>query len=405
MRLHSLELTNVGPFAEASINFQSDAGVTFLTGLNGSGKTVVLDALRFWFGGQYGLVDRPLLRTGAPGAFRVAPHLTLDDRDVRDVVTSPDHHHETLLTPTDASSSLWTLPHAVSQGRAVPSFVVDYWCAATPTDPYEIAALEIPQHRGVLVDALSGSFARARTTRLLCHADYLRESADPHEKSIGEALQRAIVQIIERSLLDGQYVGVRRTTLTPYVKQAGHTVPLASISSGNAYQINRMVGLLGRMYAVCILSGSDPATLCETPGLLLIDEVENHLHPRWQKRFVPCLRELFPNVQVVATTHSPFVLASVDNARTYVCRYEPAEGTCVVVDETERYGIRPIDEILLTDAFAETQPWSEEVSALLDARARAFDADDTAEIHRLNAALLRINPQRFAYLRVDEGAP
>lgn len=47
------------------------------------------------------------------------------------------------------------------------------------------------------------------------------------------------------------------------------------------------------------------------PGILLIDEIENHLHPTWQRRVIPALLEHFPGLQIFATTHSPFVVAGL----------------------------------------------------------------------------------------------
>ena len=49
----------------------------------------------------------------------------------------------------------------------------------------------------------------------------------------------------------------------------------------------------------------------ERPAALFIDEIENHLHPEWQRRFIPELLEAFPNAQIFATTHSPFVVAGL----------------------------------------------------------------------------------------------
>jgi len=46
-------------------------------------------------------------------------------------------------------------------------------------------------------------------------------------------------------------------------------------------------------------------------GIVLIDEIDMHLHPRWQRRVIPQLRKTFPNVQFVVTTHSPLVLQNV----------------------------------------------------------------------------------------------
>jgi len=52
-------------------------------------------------------------------------------------------------------------------------------------------------------------------------------------------------------------------------------------------------------------------------GLVLIDEVETHLHVDLQKKIMPILTELFPNIQFILTTHSPFVLNSLENAVIY----------------------------------------------------------------------------------------
>ncbi len=47
------------------------------------------------------------------------------------------------------------------------------------------------------------------------------------------------------------------------------------------------------------------------PAILLIDEIENHLHPTWQRRVIPALLHHFPKLQIFATTHSPFVVAGL----------------------------------------------------------------------------------------------
>lgn len=54
--------------------------------------------------------------------------------------------------------------------------------------------------------------------------------------------------------------------------------------------------------------------LLYTYGVVLIDEIDLHLHPKWQRQIVPKLRQLFPEVQFVLTTHSPMVLQEVDGS-------------------------------------------------------------------------------------------
>jgi predicted ATP-binding protein involved in virulence len=52
-------------------------------------------------------------------------------------------------------------------------------------------------------------------------------------------------------------------------------------------------------------------------GIVLIDEIETHLHVELQKRVLPFLTKMFPNVQFIVTTHSPFVITSIENAVVY----------------------------------------------------------------------------------------
>ncbi|MCP4702749.1 MAG: AAA family ATPase, partial [Gammaproteobacteria bacterium] len=49
----------------------------------------------------------------------------------------------------------------------------------------------------------------------------------------------------------------------------------------------------------------------ETPGIVLIDEIDLHLHPAWQRNIVTSLKETFPKIQFIATTHSPFIIQSL----------------------------------------------------------------------------------------------
>jgi len=55
----------------------------------------------------------------------------------------------------------------------------------------------------------------------------------------------------------------------------------------------------------------------DTPAIVLIDEVETHLHVELQKRILPFLTRMFPKVQFIAVTHSPFVITSLENAIVY----------------------------------------------------------------------------------------
>jgi predicted ATPase len=74
----------------------------------------------------------------------------------------------------------------------------------------------------------------------------------------------------------------------------------------------------------------DPASL---EAVILIDEIEAHLHPRWQRTVVPLLREVFPQCQFVVTTHSPLVVGSARSGEVVVL--DIADDGAVVADVLE----------------------------------------------------------------------
>ncbi len=60
----------------------------------------------------------------------------------------------------------------------------------------------------------------------------------------------------------------------------------------------------------CVLRGdeTDIDVLTQTTGIVLIDELDLHLHPKWQRHIVGALKRIFPKIQFFATTHSPQVI-------------------------------------------------------------------------------------------------
>ena len=65
------------------------------------------------------------------------------------------------------------------------------------------------------------------------------------------------------------------------------------------------------------------------PAILLIDEIENHLHPTWQRRVIPALLEHFPGLQIFATTHSPFVVAGLKAGQVHLMKRDENGGDCI----------------------------------------------------------------------------
>jgi len=404
MRIKSLHLENIGPFVEADLEFMADGDakppVVLITGENGTGKSIILDAIRGIFGKQYTRLERDIRRRKSVDSAKIEALFEVD----KELVEIKSHkffaNHIApgqKITPYDIP----IIPSRVVQGGECPNWIVDYWPSVLAGGSYRVSALSSPNHRDVFQNSLQGAKVKTNTTQLICHFDYLRDSRDEREKAIGEKLYAVLGEIIALSLLEGGHLShVSRATYEPVIVQNGQAVGLEQLSSGNSYLIQDMVELLGKMYSVHFLRQTDISELCQTPGLLLIDEAENQLHPKWQKRFIRSILQIFPNLQIIATTHSPFIISSVEDARLFVCK---AEGDrCVVTDETAQYSNKPVDEILMSPLFEETQPFNEEITRLIEDRKQAIENGDGAERTRIEAKLKELNPSYFAYFDLEQ---
>lgn len=89
----------------------------------------------------------------------------------------------------------------------------------------------------------------------------------------------------------------------------GRILPLSDLSDG----YRSMVAMIGDIACKAALLNPhlEENAITETPGVVLIDELDQHLHPMWQRRVVEDLRRTFPKIQFIATTHSPFLIQSL----------------------------------------------------------------------------------------------
>ena len=82
-----------------------------------------------------------------------------------------------------------------------------------------------------------------------------------------------------------------------------------------------------------------PLILQETPGLVLIDEIDVHLHPKWQRQVVKDLTKTFPSIQFVCTSHSPLVIGEVEASCIRSLERDEETGKVISTIPLESYGL------------------------------------------------------------------
>ena len=144
-----------------------------------------------------------------------------------------------------------------------------------------------------------------------------------------------------------------------------HRMPLSYLSDGYRTTLSMFADIAYRM---ALLNPSLGKDVLETPGVVLIDEVDLHLHPLWQARILSDLRSVFPHVQFIVTTHAPMVISSVPAKHIRILGKEAA-----YAPEHESYGLGANDVLTGIMGADDRQP---EVKDLFDRFARLFDAED-----------------------------
>ncbi len=158
---------------------------------------------------------------------------------------------------------------------------------------------------------------------------------------------------------------------TPYGE-----VPQSALSLGYQTTLTWIADLALRLYERYPES-SDPLS---EPAIALIDEIELHLHPRWQRRMMEDLSRCFPAVQFIATAHSPLVAQAVTGGNLAVLR--ETDGQVSVGMHPESVNAWRADQILASDLFGipsrsrEIERLVEDRNALLDNESRGPDDEE-----------------------------
>jgi predicted ATP-binding protein involved in virulence len=136
---------------------------------------------------------------------------------------------------------------------------------------------------------------------------YREDEIKPEGFCFPDPQLEAVRETIERFLPDFTNLSVRRNPLRMEVTKKNEIVTVNQLSDGEKCLI-AMLGDLARRMAIANPQNPDPLT---GNGVIIIDEIDLHLHPQWQRFVVPKLLEVFPNCQFFISTHSPNIITHV----------------------------------------------------------------------------------------------
>ena len=364
MKLAKVEITNFRCFESLTVDLHPDLNV--IVGANGAGKTAILDAL------AVALYDVVAANGGGGKRQRGQQKATLQPGDIRIEPGGSDAVHDrkdfvqfrataTGFYPVDGfpgtapsgqpASLEWTehirfqppggfIYETRSSERlsAVYRYFHQVWQEIRKSAPQALIPLPVvayyraDRHPGATPDlgnvfnvalerqeVYANALDAGADFAAMCQWFYLRENAElrarvsngassgiefPDLRAVRAALCRT-VEGVERVFFDGNPQRLKVALRSP--DGSREVLELGQLSDGYRNLLAMVLDFARR------LAQAHPAwpNPLEAPGILLIDEIELHLHPRWQQTVVPSLRAAFPNTQLIVTTHSPAVLTTV----------------------------------------------------------------------------------------------
>jgi predicted ATP-binding protein involved in virulence len=141
-------------------------------------------------------------------------------------------------------------------------------------------------------------------------------SIKPIDSQFPDPQLEAVRDALSNLLPDFSKFTVRRSPLRMEVEKNGKRLTVNQLSGGELNLI-AMIGDLARRMAIANPDSTKPL---EGSGIVLIDEIDLHLHPKWQRMIVPKLLDVFPNCQFIISTHSPHVITHVQPDRLFLLK-------------------------------------------------------------------------------------
>jgi predicted ATP-binding protein involved in virulence len=310
---------------DLELDLDPGGGLTLLFAENGGGKTAVLNALA---------VGLTAFQTGTPRALKLDPRLdprkvTLDERGRRE--------------PVGPCTLAWTADVGAAQGVGWSSTVNPASGRKSADHRQVLEAIEqarVPGARWPLfafygVDRMGRGRASNRPAPSApdCWEGYAGSlNADQDDSALLTwLLEEVLADTVRRQegeperflasavmdTLATATPGVTRAWYDPRERSpvlrfdSGEIAPWQELSDGFHIYLALVADIARRAVILNEQDGGDAPSLVQ--GVVLIDEIDLHLHPRWQRVVLDGLRETFPRLQFIVTTHSPQVLSSAQN--------------------------------------------------------------------------------------------
>ncbi len=318
-RISKLEINNIGPFGNLVLDFpqkpealHDKAEVHILTGENGTGKSTILEILT---GSLFYQVDAfANKKRYSDEKTRFTTHFSNNQSvewlfnslqntfsyENQPIIPSLKEHFDTFRNwqnlPFSTAFFAYSGYRRVSQTKLKGIQEIE-------DHPFNMA---LDFNNSIQPHLIIQWLANTISKEAIAKSQNGQQAANRYRIAISQ-IEIAIAKIIEkpiRFLLDLEPMSVK-------IQVDGEILNFDQLPDGLKSIISWLSDLLMRMDRVKWVNDTP---VFERNFILFLDEIEVHLHPAWQRKILPAVQSLFPNAQIFVSTHSPFVVGSIDGA-------------------------------------------------------------------------------------------
>jgi predicted ATP-binding protein involved in virulence len=357
MRIDKIHIRNFKCFEDQTFEFKEQ--FTVFIGDNAKGKTSVLDALAIaagsFFLGIDGITPRKIEdreirsiiidrqpKPQKPVAIEVNGYL--DNEEIkwkRGIENKKTTYKEATAIRTIAEQKL----NDSRKNSGIRFPIIAYYGTGRLWAEHEKVSFQL-QGEGVTMAYKNSLSAKSSNKEFLSwiktQEDTITKFADPLEIAHLKAFKQAILALMPNNNWQDMAFDRKQDELMGIFtddKGVKNKLAFSQLSDGYRNAISLAADIAYRCIQLNPFLGEQ--AVLDSEGIVLIDEIDMHLHPNWQRHFISDLKKAFPKIQFVATTHSPFIVQSL------------AKDELINLDENEErlesspsnYGIEDVSEI------------------------------------------------------------
>ncbi len=205
------------------------------------------------------------------------------------------------------------------------------------------------RERGDLGSRKASSFVRAQRVQSLFEESYPLLPLTAWLPSMRRSNKGRFVQVLSiiNRLMAGHYQFSGEMEGGEYLfERGGLKVPFPALSDG----YRAFLGWLGDLLYHVAMTCPSGKMLVENRGIVMVDEIDLHLHPKWQMTVLPILAKELPNLQFILTSHSAILVASLEWMNIIVMQSAAHESSVACRIQAPVHGL-DADQVLLTEFF------------------------------------------------------